>query len=121
MGVLPYAQSTVVEHDGLPLICGLLETHWAVPPVMNATMSVIANFARTVTPSFRCTRYNLTIRWLVQETATSCCVSVVHRPLLYDLTETGRRLIRVMYSNIDKPDVINHIFGALTNLWFTSA
>jgi hypothetical protein len=39
--------------------------------------------------------------------------------MLYELTDTTKRVIRVMYSNIEKPVVIEHAFAALTNLWFT--
>ena len=41
------------------------------------------------------------------------------RTALYDATDGGKRLIRVMFSNIEDRNVVEHIFAALTNMWYT--
>jgi hypothetical protein len=49
ISVLSWVQAAVVGGGCLPVVCGLLETHWQVP----AVCCVLANFSRTASPSFR--------------------------------------------------------------------
>jgi hypothetical protein len=53
ISVLSWVQAAVVGGGCLPVVCGLLETHWQVPAVVNAVCCVLANFSRTASPSFR--------------------------------------------------------------------
>ena len=122
LGVINTVKEHVVAAGAIELVCGLLEAYWETIPVVNAVSCFIANFCRS-----QRTRDGSQPSAVGATSANGAKIAIVapdaksFRCRFYDCTDGTARLVRVMFSHIDNIPVVEHLFGALSNMWIAGA